>query len=474
MNRRIVHLFGLVVLLFALLVAFTSRWTVFEAASLEDRTANRRKLLEEQRTPRGLILSREGERLADNRRRGRAEALRYVRRYPAGPLFAHAVGYSFVDRGQAGLERYYSDPLTGNRSELRTVVEQLTGRRREGDDLHTALDARAQRTAVRALAGRAGSVVAIEPATGRVRAMVSLPDFDPNLVPTRYSELNRAEGSPMFNRATQGRYAPGSTFKVVTAAAALDTGAFTPASIVDGGSPKVIGGVPLSNFGGQSFGPMTLTAALTSSVNTVWAQVGERLGGQTMFRYMKRFGFNSQPPIDYPKQQLARSGAFEGGKVLDGDDPVDAGRLAIGQERLQVSPLQMAMVAAAIANGGRLMRPWLMERIVARDGRVRDRGRPRSEDRVMRPETARALAGMMSRVVEEGSGVAAALSGIQVAGKTGTAEVAGGTQNQAWFIAFAPVDRPRMAIAVTVERAGAGTGGEVAAPIAKQVLEALL
>jgi peptidoglycan glycosyltransferase len=474
LNRQIVQLFGLAVLLFVLLVAFTSRWTVFEAESLEDNNANRRPLLEEQRIPRGLILARDGTVLARNRRLGTGETRRFVRTYPGGPLVSHAVGYSFVERGRAGLERARNDELAGEENEFESIIDELRGGEREGNDVRTTVDAGAQRTAVAALAGRPGSIVAMEPETGRVRVMVSIPDFDPNLIPDRFRELNRAAGSPLLNRATQARYPPGSTFKVVTAAAALDSRKFTPDSVLDGSSPKTIGGVPLQNFGGQSFGPVTLSEALTNSVNTVWGQVGERLGKDTMFRYMGRFGFGEDPPLDYPDSEMSPSGEFFEGRLLDSDsDRVDVGRMAIGQDKLQVTPLQMAMVAAAVGNGGKLMRPRLTERVVAQDGRVKERISPRQSSRVMSEQAAGQLARMMGGVVEEGSGTAAALQGISVAGKTGTAEVAGGTSNQAWFIAFAPLDDPRMAIAVTVERTQ-GQGGTVAAPLAKQVLEELL
>jgi len=158
----------------------------------------------------------------------------------------------------------------------------------------------------------------------------------------------------LLNRATQAGYAPGSTMKVVTATAALDSGEFTPDSVIDGSSPIEIEGVPLSNSGGESFGPISLTDALTNSVNTVWAQVGERLGTETMLSYMDRFGFNSKPQIDLPSDELSTSGVFdaESGQLLGGDDLIDGGRMAIGQERLRVTPLQMAEVAAAVANGG--------------------------------------------------------------------------------------------------------------------------
>ena len=478
MNRQIVQLFGLSMALFATLILFTSRWAVFEADSLEEEPANRRPLIEEQRIPRGLILARDGSVLARSVGRGRGARRTYTRLYPRGPLFSHAVGYNFLSKGRAGLERSRNDELTGKENEFSSIFSQLQSEDREGQDVTTTLDPKAQRVALEALGGRRGSVVALEPQTGRVRVMVSNPEYDANDVPERFRELNRGEGAPLLNRATQSRYPPGSTFKVVTAAAAIDSGKFTPQSIVDGSSPRKVSGVPLANAGGQSFGPITLTDALTNSVNTVWAQVGERLGRGTLMSYMERFGFNQDPEMDYPDGQMSASGVRDArGRLLDGDGGFDVGRVAIGQGgsegAIQVTPLQMAMVAGAIGNGGRLMKPQLTEKVVDQDGRVTDRVEPEEQSIVMSEQAAGALARMMGNVVREGTGTAAALSGIEVAGKTGTAEVDNATANQAWFIGFAPVDRPRMAVAVTIERTQ-GQGGTEAAPIAKSVLESLI
>jgi penicillin-binding protein A len=189
---------------------------------------------------------------------------------------------------------------------------------------------------------------------------------------------------------------------------------------------------------------------------------------------MRRFGFNQKPPIDLPGDELTASGVYNNrGRLLDDEDPVDIGRVGIGQERLQVTPLQMAMVASAVANGGSLMKPHLADRFIRPDGRLASRYRQEEASQVMSRTTAARLTDMMGQVVKEGTGTQAALEGIDVAGKTGTAEVANGTSNQTWFIAFAPKDDPKVAIAVTVER-GQGQGGTVAAPIAKQVMQALI
>jgi penicillin-binding protein A len=478
-NAQIVKLFAFVVALFAVLVGFTSYWSVFEAEALKEKSANKRPLLEQQQIERGRILTADGTVIARSVPKGRGANLRYVRRYPEGALFGHPIGYSFVRQGDSELEQFHNDELVGNESEFVSLLDELRGRPQEGNDVVTNLDPEAQRVALGALeAAGFGAVVAIEPSSGRVRVMASNPPYDPNRVPTELGELNRNTlETPLLNRATQGLYPPGSTFKVVTATAALDSGKVTPESIIDGSSPKEISGVPLSNAGGTSFGPISFTDALTNSVNTVFAQVGEQIGRRTLVEYMKRYGFYADPELDYPDEQMIPSGIING----DGDyveDGFDVGRVAIGQGGLEgevrSAPVQMAQVAAAVANGGRLMRPQLTDRIVRKDGRVAERIEPDLQSTVMKPETAEQLTAMMSRVVEEGTGTAAALSGITVAGKTGTAEVGANREfTQPWFIAFAPVENPRMAIAVTLERT-TGQGGTVAAPIAKTVLEALL
>jgi peptidoglycan glycosyltransferase len=478
-NRQIVQLFGLFALLFGVLVAFTSRWTVIEAESLADNPNNRRPLIEEQRIPRGLILASDGRTvLARSRGQGRGQNRIYTRSYPQGGLFAHPIGFSFIRNGRRGLELSRNDDLVGEEDEFESILSGLESRDQEGNDVVTTLDVAGTEAARNGLAGRKGAVVAIEPRTGKVRVMVSVPEYDPNAIPAQIGQFNRdRENQPLLNRTTQELYPPGSTFKVVTATAALDTGTVQPDTVIDGSSPRTISGVPLENAGGQDFGPISFTDALTNSVNTVFAQVGERVGRERLVEYMRRFGFYEDPQLDYPGSQMIASGILNG----DGDfvdDGFDVGRVAIGQGGLEgeirAGPLQMAQVAAAVANRGRLMKPRLTDRVVRKDGRVQERIEPDLQAVVMKPETAEELAGMMGRVVEEGTGTAAALSGITVAGKTGTAEVGANREfTQPWFICFAPVENPRMAVAVTVERT-TGQGGTVAAPIAKSVLEALL
>ncbi|MDP2711173.1 MAG: penicillin-binding transpeptidase domain-containing protein [Solirubrobacteraceae bacterium] len=478
MNAPILKLFVLVLVLFAALAGMTSYNSVINADEYRENALNQRPLLKQALVKRGAIRARDGSLLA---RSVRGDDGIYSRRYsPLARRFSHVLGYDYaLTIGRAGLEKSRNDELAGAGTELSSIVDDLSGKRQVGDNIVTNLDSRAQQVALDALGGRRGSVVALEPATGKVRVMASTPGFDPNALrdPQTFTRLNREDNSPLFHRATQAGYAPGSTMKVVTAAAALDSGQFTPESTVSGESPIVVSGVPLNNFSNAQFGSITLTTALTNSVNTVWARVAEQLGDGEMAKYMERFGFGSDPPMDYPDEQMLPSGVYDAEQeLLDVDSgDVDIGRVAIGQERLRVTPLQMASVVATIANGGMRMEPRIASRIVDEDGRTVERVEPEEAERVMSEESAAQLTQMMSNVVREGTGTAAALQGIEVAGKTGTAELnIPQNLNQPWFVGFAPRSNPKVAIAVTLENIVGAQGGIVAAPIAKRVMESLL
>ena len=469
MNGSITKLFVVVVVLFALLIGWTSRWTVFDASSLNTNPLNKRTIVDALRIKRGRILADDGTVLA---RSVRAPGQTWARTYPTGSLFAQPIGYFSALQGQAfGLERSRGPGLQGLQTGLSSVFGQLDGSTRVGDDVHTTLDPKAQRLAVGLLAGRAGAVVAITPSTGAVKVLYGQPSYDNN----HYNPST----SSTFDRATQSSYPPGSTFKVVTDTAAIDSGRYTPNSIVNGKSPVTISGVPLNNDNNQSFGPIDLTTALTYSVNTVWAQVAENLGRATMTRYMRRFGFYATPPLDLPPGELNFSApqAPNGSFYRPGSPNEDIGRIAIGQGGLLVTPLQMAMVASAVANGGKLMTPRLTDRIVDQDGRTVQTIAPSVYRQVMKPSSAAAVGQMMKKVVDEGTGTAAQLgSGITFAGKTGTASIGitGSGLTQPWFIGFAPIDNPKVAVAVTIQQTHGQFGGQVAAPIARQIVQTLL
>jgi peptidoglycan glycosyltransferase len=474
-NTSIGRLFGVVLLLFAVLVFATSWNAVFSAPDLRANSKNQREVLAQQKIRRGTIRAGDGTVLARSVKRSDGT---YTRRYPQGGLAPHAVGYSYVRFGRAGLEKQYNSELAGEKGEFGSLLDQVLSTVPVGNDLRTTINPRAQRAAIAGLAGRKGAVVALDPRTGAIKAMVSEPGYDPSQLPdgNLFSKLNTEASAPLLNRATQSGYPPGSTFKVVTAIAAIDSGRYTPNSMVSGRNGKVISGVPLNNFAGEQFGDIPLTTALTHSVNTVWADVGEKLGGSVMKRYMDRLGFDHQVPVDLPSDERAPSGEFVHGRfVPPTNGNVDVGRMAIGQDKLRVTPLQMAMVAASVANGGVLMTPHLGDQVIDADGRIVKRVGPDRFSRVMSAGAAQQVNAMMQQVVREGTGTAAALSGIDVAGKTGTAEKNIAARiNQPWFIGFAPANDPKVAVAVTVETAIGGTGGGIAAPIAKSVMEEVL
>jgi peptidoglycan glycosyltransferase len=475
MNRPIVRVYGFVVVLFALLIAFTSRWTIFEASSLRANALNKRGVLQQQRIDRGEIVAANGTVLA---RSVRGPEGTFTRTYPTGAEFTHEVGYSSITLGQSGIERYRNAALNGQTgTSVQSILDQLQGRKPRGDTVLTTLHPSAQRVAISALGEHEGAVVALQPRTGAVEVMASTPGYDANALSSTspYERLTRDPRSPLVNRATQFGYAPGSTFKVITATAAIDSGQYTPQSTVSGRNEVPISGVPLKNDNNESLGQITLTEALAKSVNTVYAQVAEHLGKHTMARYMSRFGFDRKPRLDYPSEQMSSSGEYRHGRLLAPTSTyVDVGRMGIGQDKLQVTPLQMAEVAATVANRGILMTPHLASAIVEPDGHVVQRISPKAQSVVMKPSTAASVTTMMEAVVNEGTGTSAQIPGVRVAGKTGTAETLGVTTlNNVWFIAFAPAQDPTVAVAVTLKGVP-GQGAAFAAPVAKQVMEALL
>jgi peptidoglycan glycosyltransferase len=491
-NAPIVRLYGLLLVLFAALVGFTSYWAVFDAAALKDNSENRRSLIVEQTVKRGTIETADGVTVAQSFPQGSGKHPVYVRRYPQGSTFGNPVGYSFVQVGQTGIERSENAALAGERNEFTSILDEIRGVPQEGDNVTLTIDAGAQQVATQALqsaiastagaSGSGGAVVALEPSTGAVKAMASVPGYDPNTVqdPKVFKQLNReGSGAPLLNRSTQSIYPPGSTMKVLTAAAALDSGEFTPDSVLSGASPQTIGGFPLSNAGDEQFGDIDMRTALTHSVNTYFGQVGEQLGTQTMVKYMKRFGFYSDPELDYPDDQMAPSGPYnsDGDLVTSG---FDVGRVAIGQGGAEgqdlATPLQMAEVAATVANGGELMRPTFVQQVTDPDGRVTDKLDPKVASTAISPQTAAEVTEMMTSVTQEGTATGLSVGGVTFAGKTGTAEIGDPADgiNQPWFIAFAPADSPQVAVAATIERCAGCFGAEVAGPIATQVMESLL
>jgi peptidoglycan glycosyltransferase len=481
MNKPITRLFALVVVMFALLIAFTSRWTVFDAKALQDNKLNARTLLETQRIRRGTIYADNDTALADSVSQPGDV---YTRFYPFGSLFAAPVGYAFPNQLAAGIELFRNGVLTGTPIQHESVIDQLEGKQDGGDSVYTTLDPAAQQVAMSALAAThfGGAVVAMVPSTGAIKVFASFPSYNPNLIPDpkalAASDAASDDGlsGPEYDRVTEAQDPPGSIQKVVTAIAAIDTGQFTPTSLVNGNSPQTFEGIPLNNDENTSYGEITLTDGLTNSVNTVYANVAQKVGGTILARYMYRLGYYRKPPIDLPSGELKASGVRDqlGGPLIPPTGAVDVPLMGIGEGHLLVTPLQMVMVASAVANGGRLMTPYLTDYVTDADGSIVQRTKPTLFSTVMKPTTATAVGNMMEDVVQDGT-AEAALAGfkIQVAGKTGTAELGNSknSPNDAWFIAYAP--GKDIAVAVDVEDTF-DYGASAAAPIARDVIQSLV
>lgn len=495
MNRQLNRLAVVSIVLLASLIVATTYWQTWASAGLQDKQDNAIQRVVQFSVARGLIQGAgDTATFAANKRVKRSGQTLYFRRYPQHGLAAQTIGYSTASRSQAGLEQSMNDYLTGANTNLSDafghILDRLGNATVHGDNLELTIRPRAQRLAQQLLGDRCGAVVAMNPHTGAVYVMASSPTYDPNLIdkPGGYAKVLKIRGacgdaSALYNLATQGLFTPGSTFKIVTAAAALDTGAFKPdSSFYDPGYCTEYGS-QVSNAGNpdqgghEVFGHLNFVSAFQHSVNSVFCNIGKHIGAATILAYAKKFGFYKTPPLETPANERRPSGLYKNSKLWDPKNPatqVDPGRLAFGQSSLAVTPLQMAMVAATVANGGVVPKPYVVQKITASDGSTVRTTRPSNLGRAIKPQTAQELNQMMVAVVQGGTGTAAAIPGIQVAGKTGTAETGVDHIYTAWFVAFAPADNPQVAIAVVLEKQANGFGGVVAAPIAKQVMEALL
>lgn len=466
---------------FLLLLVNVNYVQVVQAKSLKNDPHNGRVLVQQFARPRGPIVVG-GTSVARSVKT--ADALKYLRVYPDGERYAAVTGfYSFI-YGATGLERAENSLLSGtdDRLALRRLSALLTGREPQGGAVVLTLDPKAQKAAVEGLGGRRGAVVALDPGTGAILAMASSPSYDPNPLSTHngpsiraaYQKLLADPDAPLLNRAISSTYPPGSLFKVVTAAAALSSGRYTPQTRVP--APTTLD-LPqttksLGNFGGESCGDGrtdTIAHALQISCNTAFAGLGLSLGARTMAAQAAAFGLGkgySVPlpvaPSVYPKNA----------------DPPSTAQAAIGQFDVRITPLQAAMIVAAVANHGTLMAPYLIQAVKAPDLSTLVVAKPHKLGTPVTPQVADQLTAMMQLVVERGTGRAAQIPGIAVAGKTGTAQHATGEPPHAWFGGFAPADSPKVAVAVLVEDGGGAgsdaTGGRIAAPIARSVMEALL
>jgi peptidoglycan glycosyltransferase len=489
-NRQISKLAVAALILIAALIVATTWWQTWASASLAAKQDNAIQRVAQFRIKRGKIFAADGTVLATNVRRKVGGQTLYFRRYPTRGLFAQLIGYSTQVRSRAGLEQDENAYLTASNSNLGTIldktIDKLKGVTITGNDLILTVRPRIQRIAMGQLAGKCGAAVVMSPRTGKVYALASQPTYDPNLVERHFNRI-RATGAachpaaPLLDRATAGLFTPGSTFKVVTASAALDSNRFTPDSVFTDPGYCIEYGQRVSNAASpdgpvEAFGTVNFAQGLEHSINSVFCNIGKTLGAGLILDYSKKFGFYKDPPLEVPADEKSPSGLYNRGKLFFPSHPdtqVDPGRLAFGQERLSVTPLQMAMVASTVANRGEVMEPSVLKKVVDSGGHTVVTIHPKKLRRVMSPGTASELKDMMVAAVTSGTGTAAQISGVEVAGKTGTAETGAQGVNTTWFICFAPANDPKVAVAVALENQH-GFGGTTAAPIAKVLMEAVL
>jgi peptidoglycan glycosyltransferase len=494
-NKQISRIAVVALLLLAALIVATTYWQGWAAGSLAAKQDNSIQQVAQFQIRRGLIYAANGKTvLAANRAVKHKNApTTYTRRYPTNGFASQTIGYSTVGRSRSGIEQSMNGYLTASNANLGTIFDKLksklSGATVVGNNVILNLDVKAQNIAQRDLRGTCGAAVVVNPKTGAVLAMASSPNYNPNDIESGkgYSSILKSpsacpgSSSALLNRATQGLYPPGSTFKTITAAAALDDGIYTPSStFYDPGYCTEYGQQvknALDQSGPESYGTVNLVAAYQHSINAVFCNIGKAMGAKRIIDKAKQLGFYSRPPIELPVNQLARSGLvnFKTGRLFDDTSTVDPGRLAFGQERMLVTPLQMALVAAGVANGGTIMAPHLVKEVRSPHGALVMRTHPSVwKKNAMKPQTAADLNVMMQAVVNGGTGNQAQIPGVKVAGKTGTAETGVDKVYDAWFIFFAPADNPTVAGAVVVEHSQNGFGGAVAAPIAKDLMQALL
>ncbi|WP_248964475.1 peptidoglycan D,D-transpeptidase FtsI family protein [Sphaerisporangium perillae] len=467
-------------LMFGLLMININYLQAVKADELRSDNRNTRSFFARYESERGLITAG-GETLAKSVDVG--GDFRFQRKYIDGPVYAPVLGF-FAPESERGIESAENSYLNGTHPDLfvRRTVDLITSKPTRGAAVDLTLVPKAQKIAYEDLqkSGKRGAVVALDPKTGAVLTMVSVPSYDPNTmaVPNKakaakaYNKLNADDNEPLINRATSKTYAPGSTFKVITSAAYLsEDGTRDVNTTVDAPNVLPLPGttIGLRNYHGESCGGRaTLIDALTISCNTAFGSMALEMGYDKLQEQAAKFGIGQEMsiPLNVVKSDI---GPDEGKAAL--------AQTAIGQRSNQMTPLQMAVVAAAVANEGKVMKPYLVNKIVSPDGDEIDSARPQELDEAITPDTADKLRQMMISVVQNGTGTAAQLPGITVAGKTGTAETAKGAASHAWFISFAPAEDPKIAVAVFVESGSAGndaTGGAVAAPIAHDVMQAVL
>jgi len=443
-----------------ILIFYISYVQILEQDFLKGHPLNRRNIEAASLIPRGQILDRNGEKLAISLP-NKDEKGRFQREYPFGRVAAHVVGYDSVQYGKSGIESSFNGYLSGM-SNLNRSFGPLARlwQEKAGNDVVLTIDSSLQAIAYQALGNHRGAVVAIDPRTGAILAMVSKPSFDPGQLASQWQSISSDADAPLLNRAAQGLYPPGSVIKVMVAEAALSERIASPNSFFDCSGTLPIGrDYTLSEDKQIAHGHLSLKEALAVSCNITFGRLSLDLGRNNMENTFDRYGFKKLLTTDLQESacQLPKFNSLSDG---------DLAQLGIGQTSLLVTPLRMAMLAEVFANRGVMMKPFLVQRVVTPDGTVIEQYHPQKWLSPTNPELASLVAEMMVGVVEEGTGSATQIRGIKVAGKTGTAENPHGASH-AWFIGFAPADNPQIAIAVIIENGG--SGGGVAAPAARKI-----
>lgn len=467
---------------FLALLAGTTWYQVLAADRYRDDPRNARTAISRAGKERGVIVTADGTVLAQSiPDPDRPQS--YLRVYPGGPAFTHVIGYATRLVGGNALELAFADELRSKRDlTFSDLLAAILGRDLRPDNLQITIDPVLQQVAFDALDGRRGSVVAIEPSTGDLLALVSSPSYDaedllgPDAVAVRQELLDDPD-EPVRDRATEELFAPGSTFKVIDAAAAFESGAAGPETEYPDPVELQLPGstATISNFTGRTCSDgdtVTVQVGFIRSCNTTFAQLALDTGATPIGEAAEAVGFNRD--IDFP-WPVAES-VFPTRLLVD--DPPALAQSSLGERDVRSTPLVMAMTAAAVANGGELMSPRLVRMIFDANGDPVEEFEPDLFGRAYSPATAAVLAQMMERVVTEGTGQRAAVPGVRVAGKTGTAETSGAAEPHVWFIGFAPVENPTIAVAVMLENGGGAgetaTGGSVAAPIAGLLIDTYL
>ncbi|RFD78451.1 penicillin-binding protein [Gardnerella vaginalis] len=486
MNKSLRELFTAVVVLFIILGISSTIITAIHANALNADPRNRRALYHEFGAPRGAILTADGTVIAKSD--PSKDAFVYQRQYANGPVYAPITGYfSISQRADRGIEASRNSLLSGESDALfwQRFRSLFTGVANRGASIETSIDSRLQNLAYNLLKDKDGALVAIEPKTGRIRAMVSTPSYDPNIlalhninaVNNSYEQITSDIANPMLNRTISELYAPGSTFKTVVAAAALESGKYQPNTLIPAGASYTLPGTSaaLTNVGPQGNGvngQISFEDALAYSSNTAFAQLGNALGVDALVKQAKKFGFFDSPTIDgsdstgFPLRAVSSTFSLK-------PTPDKLALESIGQGDAKLTPLQNAMVAAAIANNGTLMKPTLVDCVRSSDLSVLSQTKPTVMNQAMSADNAAKLSTMMQAVVTK-ENMNLSLPNIHVAAKTGTAQI--GMYNQAangWVIGFAPAEDPKIAIAVVVHNATT-FGTYVAGPIMRQVMKEAL